>query len=233
MVRKQLVIGHRGAAEESPENTMKAFHHAWKVGADMIELDVQETSDGHLVCMHDFDIARTTSGQGLVSELSLKEIQSFDAGEKEIVPLLSDVLDFARNRIPVNIELKVFDIERKILEMVDNREMQDQVVYSSFLHGTLNTIVDLQPNASTAVLLNSRIESAIEYTLELKAKSVNPRFTTIDRDLIVAAHEAGLKVYPWTVNDENSMIKLLRWNVDGIITDRPELCIRVMSDIEC
>ncbi|MFX1369536.1 MAG: glycerophosphodiester phosphodiesterase, partial [Promethearchaeota archaeon] len=104
-MRTQLVIGHRGASSEAPENTMKSFRIAWEIGADMVELDVQETADGHIICMHDYDVSATTSGNGMVSELDLEEIQSFDAGENERVPLLSEVLDFALNRIMLNIEV--------------------------------------------------------------------------------------------------------------------------------
>ena len=71
-MKNRLVIGHRGASAHAPENTLKSFDLAWKMGADMVELDVHQTIDGHLVCIHDYEVSRTTNGNGLVSELTLE-----------------------------------------------------------------------------------------------------------------------------------------------------------------
>jgi len=228
-MRKCMVIGHRGASSEAPENTMKSFRRAWEIGCDMIELDVQETSDGHIVCIHDYDVSSTTSGGGMVAELSLKEIHSLDAGEGERVPLLTDVLDFAKANLGVDIELKTFDMESRILDMVRERDMLDKVMFSSFFHGTLQEIIRLESEAFTAVLLNRELENPVEYTLELDAKAINPEFKMIDADFVDSAHKAALKVYPWTVNDEDLMKDLLKMNVDGIITDIPALAIHQIS----
>ncbi|MFQ5885369.1 MAG: glycerophosphodiester phosphodiesterase [Thermoplasmata archaeon] len=85
---KPIVIGHRGAPVEAPENTILSFQRAIQVGADMIELDVRETADGHLICLHDEDVSRTTDGDGTVSELTLVEVKSLNAGNGEKIPLL-------------------------------------------------------------------------------------------------------------------------------------------------
>src|SRR3712207_1869075 len=107
------VIGHRGAAGYAPENTMVSFERALALRADAIELDVHPTKDGSLVVIHDPTLDRTTSGHGPVVEHTLAEIRALDAGswfhpsfKDERVPTLDEVLDWARRRTPVVIEIK-------------------------------------------------------------------------------------------------------------------------------
>ena len=140
-MKNQLVIAHRGASGLAPENTMLAFRTAYNVGAHMIELDVQQTADGKLVCIHDYDVDRTTNGSGAIVELSFREIQELDAGKGEKIPSLDEVLDYVRGRMKINIELKVLDIEKEILSMVQKRNMISDVIVSSvsYTHLTLPT----------------------------------------------------------------------------------------------
>jgi glycerophosphoryl diester phosphodiesterase len=109
-VPRPVVIGHRGSSAYAPENTLLSYETAWKMKADMVELDVHSTADGGLVCIHDEDVSRTTNGKGLVAELTLKELRRLDAGKGQKVPLLSEVLDLARGRFGVNIEIKVLNV---------------------------------------------------------------------------------------------------------------------------
>ena len=100
----------------------------------MIELDVHMTHDNQLVCIHDSDLSRTTDGTGLINELTLKEIQSFDAGEGEVIPTLDDVLMLCRDKIMIDIELKEIEIEKDVLSIVEKHNMLNKVIFSSFLH---------------------------------------------------------------------------------------------------
>ena len=228
-MREKLVIAHRGASGYAPENTLKAFRTAWKMSADMIELDAQETSDGHLVCIHDFDLPRTTNGEGYVGELTYREIKELDAGQGERVPLLSEVLDFARDRIGVNIEVKALNVEKRILELVTEREMLDSVIFSSFMHNTVRVIKNLNAYARTAIILSEPRDDAVRYTLDLGANAINPPFETLTPELVTGAHEARLEVFPYTMNDASSMRKLLSIGVDGLITDLPDVCVKVVE----
>ncbi|MHA1587467.1 MAG: glycerophosphodiester phosphodiesterase, partial [Candidatus Thorarchaeota archaeon] len=208
-MRSKLVIAHRGASGYAPENTLKAFRTAWEMSADMVELDVQETSDGYLVCIHDFELPRTTNGEGYVGELTYREIKELDAGQGERVPLLSEVLDFAEGRIGVNIEIKALNVEGRILELVTEREMLDSVMFSSFMHNTVRVIKNLNTSARTAILLSEPRDDAVRYTLDLGANAINPPFETLTPELVKGAHEAHLEVFPYTMNDVSSMKKLL------------------------
>ncbi len=228
-MRSKLVIAHRGASGYAPENTLKAFRTAWEMSADMFELDVQETSDGRLVCIHDFELPRTTNGEGYVGELTYREIKELDAGQGERVPLLSEVLDFARSRIGVNIEIKAMNVEKRILDLVTERKMLDSVMFSSFMHNTVRVIKNLNASARTAILLSEPRDDAVRYTLDLGANAINPPFETLTPELVKGAHEAHLEVFPYTMNDVSSMKKLLYIGVDGLITDLPDICVKVVE----
>ena len=211
-----MVIGHRGAAGHSVENTLHSFEMAWKMGADYVELDVQESSDGELVVIHDYDLERIAKIKKYVAELDLKELQSIDLGDGAHIPTLGEVLDLAKGKFGVNIEIK--------------RDMLDSILFSSFLHATLSTIKSIESNARIGILYNEPIDDVIEYAKGLEAYSLNPLFFIIDEDTIVEAHRAGMMVYPWTVDNADFMVELLKIGVDGIIPDLPDIAVSIVDE---
>ena len=230
-MRQPLVIAHRGASGSAPENTLLAYLLAFELGAHMFELDVQETTDGHLVCIHDYEIDRTTNGQGAVSDMTLTELKSFDAGSGEKIPLLSEALDMARGRIKVNIELKVLDVEARVLELIRTRKMQHEVVISSFFHDTLSVVRELDTSIPTAALISEEHADFVSLVQNLKANAINPHYDLVTPEFIESAHGNGIGVYAWTVNHQDTMLDMIRFGVDGIITDHPETCLELMRRI--
>ncbi|MFW9808831.1 MAG: glycerophosphodiester phosphodiesterase [Candidatus Thorarchaeota archaeon] len=227
----RIIIAHRGASGHAPENTLLSYEKAWRFGATMIELDVHETVDGHLVCIHDSTIDRTTNGTGKVDSLSLEEIQSFDAGLGQKIPLLEDVFTFARGKIQINIELKTAGIEEKLVRLVDDMELTNEVLVSSFLHICLSEIRELNEKIHTAVLVQQELDDLPSYAYELGAYAINSAKELTTPTLVSNAHEFGIKVFPWTVNDETFMTRLLRIGVDGLITDYPDVGIKLVKSM--
>lgn len=229
---RPLVIGHRGAPAKSPENTLESFEQAIVHGADMVELDLQESEDGSLVVIHDYDVARVSSRNGKVSEMSLQELKSLDVGDGCKIPTLEEVLDLCHGRCKVNIELKVFDVELQALEIVKSRSMLGDVIFSSFKHGTLGVIKELDHHAKTAVLYDEPIDDPASFAANIGASAINPNYKYLDELVVKRAHDTSLKVYPWTVNDEGMIEELVRIGVDGIITDFPDVCHRVIKKMQ-
>lgn len=229
-MQNQIVVAHRGSSGLAPENTMLAYRVAFETGAHMIEIDVQETEDGKLVCIHDFDVDRTTNGSGAIAELSYRELRELDAGDDEKIPTLEEVLDYTRGKLKLNIELKVTDIERKVLGFVKDRKMIPDVVISSFLHGTLISTRNLDTEVSTAVLVTELRNDMISYVKELEANSLNPNHKTVTSDLVRNIHDSNLLLFPWTVNDSSRMKVLFSLGVDGIITDFPDIALKVLQE---
>lgn len=225
---ERIIIAHRGASGHAPENTILSYQQALKYGAQMIELDVHETIDGELVCIHDPSVNRTTDGEGEIHRLTYKELLELDAGEGERIPLLEDVLKFAAGKIQVNIELKIIGVEKKVLKIAEQNRMLQDIMISSFFHGTLVTIRDLSDGTKTALLVDKQKDELARYALDLKANAINPDHQLVTPELVQEIHNAGLKVYPWTVNDSIIMKELFTIDVDGLITDYPDRAVDVL-----
>ncbi|MGD9396966.1 MAG: glycerophosphodiester phosphodiesterase family protein [Candidatus Thorarchaeota archaeon] len=219
---KPIVIAHKGASGYAPENTLLSFQRAIDLEAHMIELDLRETLDGELVCVHDPTVDRTTNGIGAIHELTYKELRGLDAGEGEHIPLLTEVLRLASGKIKVNIDLKVIEVEQKLLDLIEDYKMIQDVLVSSFFHGTLGALRDLSENIETAVLIEVPIDDLVVYALDFNVNAINPDHKLVTLELVEEAHSVGLKVYPWTVNDLQTMKQLLAFGVDGLITDYPD-----------
>ncbi|PNX52508.1 MAG: hypothetical protein BV458_09225 [Thermoplasmata archaeon M9B2D] len=231
VLHQRIIIGHRGAAGLAPENTLLSFRTALDLGVHMVELDIHETLDGHLVCIHDSSVERTTDGVGNVAEMTLDELKHLDAGQGQTIPTLQNVLDMARSNMKVNIEIKTLGVESKIVDLVTSRDMLHDVLVSSFFHGTLPIIKELNSEISTAILVDKPKHDLVSYSKELGANAINPRFSFVSIEIIEEAHENSLNVYPWTVNDSSKMLELLRMGVDGLVTDYPNLGLAVLNDI--
>jgi len=227
-----LIIGHRGAPTIAPENTMLSFQKAWKLGVDMIELDVQATKDGRLVVIHDYELSRLTSIEGYVGEMDYCELVQLDVGEGEQIPLLVDVLSWAKGKVKLNIEIKVPEIEHDSFQLVDDLGMLDFVLFSSFIQSVIDKMKDMNPDARTALLLNEIDQSSIQKAKELNAIAINPLFFAMPENFVQDAHEAGLKVLPWTVNDRDIMLELIEQGVDGIITDLPDIALSARLEFD-
>ncbi|MGQ4911716.1 MAG: glycerophosphodiester phosphodiesterase [Candidatus Thorarchaeota archaeon] len=231
MLSPPYVIAHRGASGSAPENTLRSYELAFEMGAQMFELDVQESQDGSLVCIHDYEVDRTTNGTGAVSDMNIEELRALDAGQGERIPLLSEALDLARGRMLVNIELKVLDVEARVLELVRERRMTQDVLISSFFHDTLAVVRELDESVRTAALVSEEEEDPLGLAVGLSVNAINPYFGLATLEFVNEAHDRGLSVYPWTVNHEDTMTELIALGVDGIITDYPEVCLDIIRTI--
>lgn len=164
------VFAHRGASGYAPENTLEAFALAIRQGADGIELDVQLSSDGVPVVIHDETIDRVTDKTGYVKDYTLQELKEltvlkdrFPAYSQSKIPTLKEVLEAVKpSGIQVNIELKTGiywypDIEKKVAEIVEETGMKDRIVYSSFNHYSVQRLKEIVPDAETAYLYSDVI----------------------------------------------------------------------------
>jgi len=229
--KKPWVVAHRGASKIAPENTLKSFKKAIELGADMIELDVRATKDREIVVIHDADISRTSNGKGFVRMYTLEELRRYDFGEGEKIPTLTDVLELARDKILVNIELKEPDIVKEVVEIIKKTEMVDQVMVSSFIHPALLMVKKLDPKIKTAVLFGCYPVNLVGLATEALANFINPYFEAVDENMVKIAHGAGLEVMPWTVDDENHMRRLIKLGVDAIITNDVEKLLHIRKEL--
>jgi len=235
------VIGHRGASGSAPENTMASFKRAHELGADMFELDIHRAADGVLVVIHDDDTERTTGVPGKVAEMTSAQIAALDAGSwfskdfaGEPIPTLRQVLDWAKDKIQVNIEIKSDGCEEGVVAMVNEFGMKDNVIVTSFEHSFLKKIKEMDPGITTGALTRDIIDLGdIDKIIEACAPdALNPRYIMANKKVIRRAQERGLSVNIYTVNDPITMNRLARDGANGIITDHPDVLIEVLKKLK-
>jgi glycerophosphoryl diester phosphodiesterase len=217
-----LKVGHRGARAYEPENTIRSFRKALEIGVDAIELDVRRTKDGEIVVIHDADVKRTTNGEGFVSELTLEEIKRFGAEKDEKIPTLREALDFLDRIVLTFIELKEAGFEEQVVSLVKEMGLIHDVVIVSFLEDALKRVKEINPEVETG-LIYARHKNPLKAALELKAKWLLGFYKFVHTGNVEKAHENGLKVVVWTVNDHNEAIEMARKGVDGIASDKPDI----------
>jgi glycerophosphoryl diester phosphodiesterase len=231
--RKPLVIGHRGAAGEAPENTLASFQMAILQGAGGIELDVHLSKDGDIVICHDATIDRTTDGSGVIHEMTTSEIKRCDAGswfskvfQGQQIPLLSEVFDLVPEDVLINVEIKQSyggEMEFRLLDFLSQRGRLKNVVISSFDHKSLRRIKQLEPEAQVGLLYAANLINHAQYAqkFDVHIHSLHPHFQSIEKLDVNDALFAGLAVYPYTVNHTQDLRKMIEYGVTGIITDFP------------
>jgi glycerophosphoryl diester phosphodiesterase len=232
-IAEPLVIGHRGAAGEAPENTLASFALALEQGADGIELDVHLTKEGRIVVCHDLTLDRTTNGKGWICETAYADIQRLDAGSwfadrfaGERVPLLDEVFDLVPPHILINVEVKHHyegRMERALLDFLRERDRFDHVVISSFDHQCAARMKKAEPRAQIGLLYTANLASHAGYarSLDVDVLSLHPYHQLIGADDIAEAARQGLRTYPYTANAEADLRRLIDAGVSGIITDFP------------
>ena len=221
-----LRIGHRGARAYAPENTLASFKKAIEIGVDAVELDVRKTKDNQIVVIHDADVKRTTNGEGLVSELALKEIKSFSAEGGEKIPTLEEVLGFLDKKVKVFVELKEMGIEEQVLSIVHAKKLEKNVVITSFLEDALKKVRELDKDIETG-LIYAKHKNPIKAALELKANYLFALYRFTHTANVQKAHENGLKVIVWTINNPEEVEEYAKKGVDGIASDKPDILASV------
>jgi glycerophosphoryl diester phosphodiesterase len=227
-----LLIGHRGASAEAPENTIAAFELALTQGADGIELDVHLSKDGQPVVLHDFTLERTTTGAGMVGQHTVRELKRLDAGgwhgpqfRGQRVQTLQEVLERFRDRTRFWIALKggsgvYAGIEERIVSVLEIYDVLERALVQSFDHRVLNQVRMLNPEVRVGALV---AEPPIEPLLRSPkiTDAICPCAQLMNEHTMVGIRDAGLDSYVWTVNEPAQMDRLVEWGVTGIITDRP------------
>ena len=268
-----IIIAHRGARSLAPENTLIAAEIAYKVGADMWELDVAMTYDNELVVIHDDTLTRTSNAKAVYPKKSpwnvhlftLEELKMLDFGSwfltedpfgtikeglisvedqekmKNIqIPTLEEALLFTRdNNWKVNIEIKDVTgtlgdatIVEQVVSLVEELDMADSVIISSFNHTYLRRVKNINPVLITAPIVNEEVSDPVALLQDLGAQAYHPGIKHIGNlSKIALARNAGFDVNVWTVNDKETMLALIEAGASGLFTDFPQLGVKMRDGI--
>jgi glycerophosphoryl diester phosphodiesterase len=250
-----LTVAHRGASAYAPENTLAAARLGIEMRADLVEVDVQRSSDGALVLFHDTTLARTTDAEEVfpgrapwrLADFTLAELRQLDAGSwkapeyaGERIPTLREALAVIRpSRSGLLLELKspalypgieaeIAAAMRAVPGYVESSVRNGRLVVQSFDFASMETYAALEPDVPIGLL--GRPAPALLSELATYADQVNPNHRLIDAEYVDAVHDAGLDMLVYTVNEVADMQRSVALGVDGVITDRPDVLERVLRE---
>lgn len=240
--RKPLILAHRGASFDAPENTLAAFKLARQMGADGVELDTLLTSDDVPVVIHDFTVDKTTDGSGKVREKTLREIKKLDAGSHfdysfrtQRIPTLDEALEEIGPQMVVNIELKSVGLrpsrlEAQVLSVIRKRNAQDRVIISSFNPFALRRFHRLAPNIPLGYLYAPDVPTYLRlFMMGVPHQARHPAEEMIDAAYMDWARANRYRVNTWTVDDPARAAALRDLGVDALITNRPDLLLEALG----
>ncbi|WP_202081015.1 glycerophosphodiester phosphodiesterase [Caldalkalibacillus salinus] len=230
------VIAHRGSSQLAPENTLPAISRAIRDGADAVEIDVQLTKDHECIVFHDEWLNRTTNGKGFICDTPYGHIRTLDAGSwfskrfrETRVPSLDQVLSLvSRHPVELHIELKnnliVYKgLEEKVIDLVQQYQMEDQVVISSFRRESLEKCLALAPNIRRGYLCWSTTRPLFAHYewRHLQLYSVHPHVSLMDTSLM-RLQRLGYRIFPYPVDRKRFLRQCITLGVDGLFTNSPK-----------
>ena len=231
------IVAHRGAAGKAPENTLASIRQAIADQTDWVEIDVQESADGEVVVVHDSDFMKLANVNLKVWEGTLSQLREIDIGSwfdpqfaAERVPTLVEVLDAAKGKAGVVIELKYYghdqQLEQRVVDIVEQAGMTDKVAIMSLKYEGIQKIRALRPDWTIGLLSATAIGNLASLDVDFLAVAsgmATPGF-------IRRSHDQGKQVFVWTLNDAVSLSRMMSLGVDGVITDEPALAREVMAE---
>jgi glycerophosphoryl diester phosphodiesterase len=242
-----IVVAHRGASAEQPENTIEAFEAAIDAGADAVEFDVRLTADGVPVVMHDPYVDRTTDGSGSVEKLPIGEIRelgiALPGGGATSVPTLEEALSCLTGRAAADVELKNDDYApmgapalEATLEVLDRVAFVGPVLFSSFDEATLRTCKQARPDVPTGLLTS--VETDVSDALESAVQGGFPWVLPFVGQVLEAGslfvdevHDAGLLLGIWIADDEEMARALYSWGADAVATNDPRAIVPIRDEL--
>ena len=232
------VIGHRGAKAYAPENTLSSFHTAADLGIEWVEMDVKLTKDDVAIIFHDEELERCTNGSGLVRETDFKTIRELDAGSwfgesfiGEKIPTLEEALNLVLERgMGVNLEIKPcpgreVDTAEAMLDIATRIWPEDlpPPLVPSFSHVSLETALDMLPEWHRGLLMEDHLPNWQELMEHLQCATINIDGRKATRDEIEEYMELQKPILAYTINDQMKARELIRWGVDGVFSDNPDV----------
>lgn len=224
------ITAHRGSSLTAPENSISAIKNAISEGADYVEIDVMTTKDDEVVVFHDSTLKRMAGINNSIKDMNLSEVREIDIGSQfseefagEKIPTFKEVLRASKDKIKINIELKVKKkddpLPEKVVELLKKYEMEDQVIISSQDYESLQKIKEVDPLINVGFILTLGIGDFTKMNVDF----VSVEYQMLKKDLIYSMHALGKEVHVWTINDKKRAENAMKLGADNIITDSVEM----------
>ena len=224
------ITAHRGSSLTAPENSISAIKNAISEGADYVEIDVMTTKDDEVVVFHDSTLKRMAGINNSIKDMNLSEVREIDIGSQfseefagEKIPTFKEVLRASKDKIKINIELKVKKkddpLPEKVVELLKKYEMEDQVIISSQDYESLQKIKEVDPLINVGFILTLGIGDFTKMNVDF----VSVEYQMLKKDLVYSMHALGKEVHVWTINDKKRAENAMKLGADNIITDSVEM----------
>ncbi len=219
------IVAHRGASGYTTENSPSAIKLAMAMNVDFVEIDIRKTKDGRLVVIHDNRIDKVTNGKGYVGRLYFKTLTKYTLLNGERILVLEDVLNLFRKNFcsKLRIHVKEPGYEDQVLRVIVSAGLTDKVRVIGrrpIIRNFLKLIKS--ENLQLELGLTGHLQP-LKIARELKVIEVSPKLSLLTRSYVEKAHNMGIEVYTWPVNDIGAFLKARELGVDGIITDFPDV----------
>lgn len=232
-----LVVAHRAGAAYAPENTISALEQAIIQGAEIAEIDIRQLPDGTLVVLHDNNFLRTTGVNLKVWEADYQACRKLDAGyyfqgnyTGERVPTLDEMLEFAKGRIRLMLDIKTCgyeeNLEFELVQTLFHHDMEWQCIVGSKDLGVLERVKELAPMVETVYIARSLKESDYELVY---VDSYSVKLSNMNEAMVERVHARDKLIYGWTANSRSHMKTIISYGADGIVTDDVPLALKVTS----
>jgi len=190
--------------------------------------------------MHDGNTFRTTGHFGIIKNMNLEELKQLDCGEGETIPTLQELIKITKDKIGLNCEIKARGIAEKIVKILNESDIINTTIISSFKHDILLRIQKLEPRIKLASLEPTRTgwikswlsrKDLLSVAIKNKFYAVNPFYRLVNQKFITKAHKNNIKIFPWTVNSDSSIKKLIKLGIDGIITNEVHRVKKILNEL--
>jgi len=224
-----LIIAHRGDSSRALENSLESFRLALDLPVDMIEFDIRKSRDNMLFVMHDEKTGKTCDRDIDIERSLSTEIAGVKLRNGEAIPALTDVLSLVAGRVGLNIEVKSDGSGALTAAHVAGSGYRGMILLSSFKEREVLDAKRILPNIPVAGIFDDFSVSETVAYKKMGYNFISLRRKTVTQELVAALHDQSIKVYVWTVDEEEEMKKLISWGVDGIYSNMPEVLRRVRN----
>ena len=222
-----VCIAHRGFSGRFPENTILAFREAIKIGADVIEFDVQLTSDNQLIIYHDKTLLKFLKPESIISQMTLKELQSLDIGRGEKIPTFEQVLEEFSGQVGMNIHLKASgEIADRVIAICKQTNILDEVFLAIERKEEITRLKKSYPDVRICSLFNRASDEIVETNKDLGIKILQPAVEVLARNgkmIVEKALNAGMIMNVFYADCFSHFQWLKRLQVAGILTNYPDM----------
>jgi glycerophosphoryl diester phosphodiesterase len=232
-----VYIAHRGSIVPGPENTITAFRHAIKCGADVLEIDLRCAKDGEIVIIHDGTLARTTNGGGNVIDYTVSELKKLDAGGGERIPTFEEVLQLvAGTDVWLLLDMKEYPVmdNRKVVRLIRKYKATQKVIIASTNPYLLQEFRTIDPNLRTLGFVQTiRFIEQFVQEVDVDIIRLKPGWIYAHPDLVTKVHRLNKPVWVTAqTRPREDLEKLIELGVDGIFSSLPEVMNEVLTEMK-